>query len=224
MVHTRVKVTDGLVSGLRYTDGFHLAVALAGPPRRTLFIGAGGAIGPRQFAAFYPDAEIEVVDVDARIVRAARRFFALAEDRRLRTHVADGRAFLAAAAERRFDVVILDAYDGPGLPVEALASEKFFAIVSGRLQPGGVLCANLVGNAAGRVAAAISAAFAGQLRVFRVPDGRRRSENCIALAVRGPPPPRWDELARRAEALDRRVGFAGAIARCPLRRASPSDD
>jgi spermidine synthase len=221
MVHTRVKVTDRLVSGLRYTDGFHLAVALAGPPRHTVFIGAGGAIGPRQFASFYPDGEIDAVDIDASILRAARRFFSLADCHRLRTHVGDGRAFLVAAADRRFDIVVLDAYDGPGLLVERLATAEFFAMARCKLRPGGVLCANLVGNpglhpSAGRIAAAISAAFTGQCRVFRVPERDPSPGNCIALAIRGSAAPEWDDLSRRAEALDRRVRFAAAIARHPV--------
>ena len=223
MVHTRVKKVDTLVSGSRYTDGFHLAVALAGAPRHALFIGAGGAIGPRQFAAFYPEVEIDVVDVDARVLSAARHFFHLADGDRLRTHVADGSAFIAAAADLRFDIVVLDAYHGAGFFVEALATEEFFTVVRNKLKPGGVLCVNLVGDArrpcspACRVASAISRAFAGQCRIFRVPERRHGLGNCIGIAVRGPVTYRWNDLARRARRLDRRVSFAAAIARRRIR-------
>jgi spermidine synthase len=219
MVHTRINNADTLMSGARYTDGFHLAVALAGPPRRALFIGAGGAIGPRQFAAFYPDAEVDIVEVDARILCAARQFFGLTDDRRLHAHVGDGRSFIAAAPDASFDIVVVDAYAGAGYLVQSLASEEFFRVVRGKLRLGGVLCANLVGgaghpdSAVRRVASAIDFAFNGECRVFSVPGG---PDNCIAVAVRGPPAHRWDDLIRRLRTVDRRVRFATAIARRPL--------
>ncbi len=223
MVHTRIKKTNTLVSGLPYTDGFHLAVALAGPPQRALFVGAGGAIGPRQFVAFYPEVDVDVVDVDARILSAARQFFALEEGRRLRVHVAEGETFVAGAPDCAFDVIVLDAYRGPGRLVEQLASEDFFTVVRTKLRRGGVLCTNLVDDTAhpasqaARIAAAIAAVFAGQCRTFRVPDRRRRAANWTSLAVRGSPAYGWDGLTRRARALDGRVAFAAAIARRPFK-------
>ncbi len=221
MVHTRIKSSDPLMSGARYTDGFHLSVALAGPPRRVLFIGGGGAVGPRQFAAFYPEAEVDVVEIDAQILCAARRFFGLKDDRRLHAHVGDGRSFIAAAPDDWFDVVVLDAYAGAGYLVQPLASDAFLRTVRHKLRPGGVLCANLVG-AAGHpdspvrgVASAIAFAFDGQCRTFSVPGGR---DNCIAVAVRSSPAYGWDDLPRRLGTVDPRVRrFAAAIARRPLR-------
>ena len=222
MVHTRIKKADTLVSGLRYTDGFHLAVALSGRPRRVLFIGGGGAIGPRQFAAFYPEADIDVVEVDSRILCAARRFFGLVESARLHAHLGDGRMFTVAAPDDCFDIVVLDAYGGAGRPVERLASEEFFAIVRRKLRAGGVLCANLVGDArrprwhASGAASAIALAFFGECRLFLVPGQHGARRNFLAVATRELPIGRWGEVTWRARTLDRRVRFAAAIARRPL--------
>jgi spermidine synthase len=222
MVHSRIDKADTLMSGLRYTDGFHLAVALGGPPRRVLFIGGGGAIGPRQFAAFYPAAEIEVVEVDAGVLRAARRFFELPDGGPLRAHLGDGRTFTEAAPDDCFDVVVLDAYGGAGRPVEHLASEEFFAIVRRKLRAGGVLCANLVGDverpegAASRAASAIGRAFGGEYRLFAVPGQRDEGGNCLAVAARQLPTGCWEQVTRRARTLDRRVRFAAVIARRSL--------
>jgi PAS domain S-box-containing protein len=78
-----------------YTDLFHAAPLLAPAPRRALFLGAGGGIGPRAFAAAYPSLErIDVVDVDPLVLDLARRFFFLAEEGPIRVHVEDARMFL----------------------------------------------------------------------------------------------------------------------------------
>ena len=94
IIQTRAE-RSGLRGGTRYTDGFHLAALSAGDVKRVLFIGGGGCIGPRQFAASYPDAQIDVVEVDAQIAALAeltvsRRSRRLGADvRRRRSHVVE---------------------------------------------------------------------------------------------------------------------------------------
>lgn len=218
MVHTRVSTDDTLTSGVSYTDGFHLSVALAGPPKRVLFIGAGGCLGPRQFAALYPGAEIDVVERDPRVLAAAQRFFWLQQSSRLRVHVADGATFLAASADAFFDVIVLDAYTGAGQFPNHFATVGFFEAGRAKLKPGGVLCANLIDRQSQMAAAALASVFREECRVFEVPPDcavATSYANCIALGVRPPRRPAWRDLVHQAAGLDARVRFAADIARRP---------
>ncbi len=83
---------------------------------------------------------IDGVEIDARIIEAADRFFAL--DRRyLDVHVADGRNFLTGSHDR-YHVIMLDAYKQPYIPFH-LATVEFFAKCREHLRPGGVLGINV---------------------------------------------------------------------------------
>ena len=61
-----------------------------------MFIGAGGAIGPRAFHMHDPQMEIDVVDIDPKVLQMAREHFFLEDDPHIRTIAQDGRMFLSA--------------------------------------------------------------------------------------------------------------------------------
>ena len=61
-------------------------------PSRILMIGLGGGVLPRFLNAVYPDIEIDVVEVDARVTELARRYFDCQESPGLRVFEDDGRA------------------------------------------------------------------------------------------------------------------------------------
>ena len=85
----------------QYTQYFHLAFLPQPKIRRALFIGAGGGIGPRSFHMHDPDMEIEVVDVDAKVLELARTHFQLEQSPSITTIAADGRMYVRAARAGR---------------------------------------------------------------------------------------------------------------------------
>jgi spermidine synthase len=134
-LQTRVLLDDPLVSGLAYTDGFHLFPPA--PGARVLFLGAGGAVGPRQFHAFYENLQVEVVDRDERVLEAARAWFGLEQSR-----VGDGRD---AVATGEWDMIVVDAF-GAGEAPGRLATAEMFALCRAHLGEGGVMVVNLAGT------------------------------------------------------------------------------
>jgi SAM-dependent methyltransferase len=188
----RIRRRDPLVSGVPYTDGFHLYP----PPRggAVLFVGAGAGVGPRQLAAWRPDVRVTVVDPDAELVEVARAAFGSIGP----VELADGRAFLDGDGPG-FDLIVVDAF-GPACYPGRLATVEAFERCRARLRPGGVLAVNLAGRLEGprlgAVVAGIAAVF-GEARTILygvpLPAGSYRADrlgNTLAFAfVDDPPPP-----------------------------------
>jgi spermidine synthase len=90
---------------------------------------------------YFPGAEIDGVELDPAVSAAGRRYFGMGEIENLTVHDADARAYLRRT-DRRYDVIIVDAYRPPYVPFY-LATREFFALVRARLNPGGVVALNL---------------------------------------------------------------------------------
>lgn len=99
---------DDLV--FQYNHYYHLLRYFRPGFRKTLMIGGAGFTFPREYLRTYPDASIDVVEIDQKMTEIARRFFRLQDDSRLRIVHEDGRVFLNNAPEGKYDVVLMDAF------------------------------------------------------------------------------------------------------------------
>jgi spermidine synthase len=129
------------VSG--YTRYFHLAFLPQPKIKRALFIGAGGGVGPRSFHAHDPTMEIEVVDIDQKVLDIARSHFYLEDVPQIKTIAADGRQYIRSAGAGTYDAIILDAFSIGGRIPFHLVSKEFIALIRDRLAPGGVFVMNI---------------------------------------------------------------------------------
>jgi spermidine synthase len=114
---------------------------LARPARNVLVLGNAGGTVSRAFNHFYPLAHVDGVELDPLVSSAGRRFLGLRETPRMRTITADARVFLEST-QRRYDVIVVDAYRQPYIPFQ-LATEEFFQLVRAHLAPGGVIALNV---------------------------------------------------------------------------------
>ncbi|HXC53704.1 MAG TPA: fused MFS/spermidine synthase [Rhizomicrobium sp.] len=107
--------------------------------RDVLMIGCGG--GTLATMLRRAGVAVTIADIDARSFAIARAYFALPDD--VACHVADGAAFLRRT-RRRFDAIVLDAFDG-GLIPQQLLTPAFFALAKARLRRrGGLFLVNLI--------------------------------------------------------------------------------
>lgn len=125
-----------------YTNSFELARIFKPKLTRVLFIGGGGAIGPRKFINQYPDVSIDLVEIDPVVVAVSRDYFHLAPDQRLKVYIEDGRRFVRRATGR-YDVVILDAFTVGGQIPFHLTTQEFMREIRDILEPDGVFLANI---------------------------------------------------------------------------------
>lgn len=130
-------------SAARYTDLFHLVRLFPPEIRRVLFIGGGVGVGPRSFRRHYPDALIDLVEIDPAVLQLAGQHFFFTPDNRMRVHEEDGRTFLRRYPDETWDAIVLDAFgDGGRLPFH-LMTREFLEQVKAHLAPQGVVLANL---------------------------------------------------------------------------------
>jgi len=140
-----------------YTRLCMAALAARPAPARILMVGLGGGSMPRWLRLHFPEAVIDVVEIDPAVGMVARRFFGFVEDPKLKVAYEDGRAFVERKGEP-YDLVLLDAYGSDDVPPH-LATVEFFRAVAARLAPGGVVAANLTAPPHNRVFHEMLASF-----------------------------------------------------------------
>jgi spermidine synthase len=120
-----------------------LLFAGSAAPQRVLVIGLGGGTIPRALREILPGAEIDTVEIDPAVTRVARRFFGFKDDPKMQVFEMDGRVFVKRAIRegRRYDAVLLDAFDHEYIP-EHLLTREFLTEAKALLAPGGVLVGN----------------------------------------------------------------------------------
>ncbi len=168
-MQTRMLRSDPLGPGLEYTDTFHIAPLFRPGIRRVLMIGLGGGTAARQFAHLYPEAVVDIVEVDPLVVDVAKRYFGVTPGERLRIHIADGRTFLARS-QQRWDLIVIDAYTvnryGDTIPAH-LTTRELFTTVAARLGDGGIVhfhCAFSDSNLSAAIHATMASVFPSVIR------------------------------------------------------------
>ncbi len=184
---------------LSYTRSMMAFLLFVPPPAEVLMIGLGGGSLAKFVFHYLPGATTRVVEVNPRVVAIARQYFHVPSDGpRFEVITADG----AAHVERddvSTDVLVVDGYEADTY-VEELASPAFYAACRARLNPGGVMVVNLWGGDKQfyTLLKRIQDAFpAGTLCL-----PAERPGNVAVFGFERPPGPlAWQDLARRADAL-----------------------
>ena len=174
-------------------------------PRNALVIGLGAASLVRFLYHHCPATRTQVVEIEPRVVAAARQFFRLPdEDARLAIHVGDGVRYVLET-ERRFDLILVDGFDR-NARAGALDTVPFYAAARSRLSGAGLMSTNLFGRSRGFRASVERIFDAFDARAIAFPSCD--SGNVVAfgatgdtLVVTAP------EMRERARALKARTGL-----------------
>ena len=123
------------------------ALLLNPEPQDVLIIGLGGGSLPHALAQLLPQVQIDLVEIDPAVVRVAADYFSFHATERMHVYTEDGRSFVRRTARgpRRYDLIMLDAYDHQYIP-EHMLTEEFLREVRSLLRPGAVLAANTFSN------------------------------------------------------------------------------
>lgn len=191
--------------GLAYVELFHVPLVLRPDATRVLFIGLGGATGPKQFLADYDSMQVEVVEIDAAVIRVAAESFGFTASERATVHEADGLSFLEAS-HSRWDLIIVDAYgveDEVLVIPRELTTRSFFKLCSRRLNPGGFVVFNCAAPHSDLLTREIEEALA---KVFTTVAtfGVGNANNSVLLATAGPFETRTTKLVDAAKAALKR--------------------
>jgi spermidine synthase len=126
-----------------YSDYFHLGFLVNPNITRVLFIGGGGFTGPKSFLRNYPTVQVDVVEIDEEVIEVAEQYFSVdANNPRLHIYNDDGRMFLQRT-NRKYDLMVLDAYSRTYVPFHLMTAE-FFRTVVEHLNRNGSVVSNLI--------------------------------------------------------------------------------
>ena len=123
-----------------YTRGFHMAKNFCPHMKKVLFIGGGACLTPRNFIHIYDDIKVDVIEIDQKCIDIAKQQFNLKDDRRLKIIIDEG-AHWFQTHKNKYDVIILDAYDGFKIPQEFIKI-PFWNDVYSHLNDKGVVILN----------------------------------------------------------------------------------
>ena len=130
---------------LAYTRAMMAYLLFHSAPDAVLMIGLGGGSLAKFIRKYRPQTQLTAVEIDDRIIGAARAYFELPpDDDTLQVIEGDGAVYVRQH-QASADVILLDGFDG-GNQVEALATETFYAACRRALRPHGVLVVNLWGR------------------------------------------------------------------------------
>jgi spermidine synthase len=189
---------------------------LGRPIERVAILGNAAGTTARAFGVFYPGATIDGVELDPEVSEVGRRFFGLGDNPRLDVRDADARPFLAAT-DRRYDLIVVDAYRQPYIPFY-LATREFFRLAAKRLTPGGILALNVASVPDDReLARSIAGTLAAELP--QVWTWKPLKFNQLVLGLTRPVP--RETLAERLRTLDPRLAELGSLFVRGVRRARP---
>jgi spermidine synthase len=132
---------DSVLTGGVWDAFLALPPLLDRPLERVAILGNAGGTTARAFGVYYPDAEIDGVELDPAVSRVGRRYFGMDDNPRLTVHDVDARPFLRSTDEN-YDLIIVDAYRQPYVPFY-LATREFFRLVREHLASGGIVALNI---------------------------------------------------------------------------------
>jgi len=147
MVHSKMTKDNPNDLVIRYTKYFHLGMLPIQEGKDVLFVGGGGFSGPKNFLNTYPEINVDVVEIDPDVIEAAKNYFNVEPNPRLRIINEDARVFLSNT-EKQYDVIILDAYAQDFVPFHLLTKE-YFLLLDQHLKPNGMIISNILTSLAG---------------------------------------------------------------------------
>ncbi len=202
-IQSAMRIGDPFALALDYTRCMMAFLLLHPAPREALMIGLGGGSLAKFFHKHLRKTRVRIVELDARIVVAARAHFELPpDDRRLAVEVGDGAEALAPEC---CDLLMVDAYHDEA-HVPKLASAEFYDAAWLALAEPGAMVVNYMDDDPkfDDYLKRLEQAFGGA--VLAMPA--LYDPNVIAFAFKGiAPRVEWEELRRRAQLLESRLGL-----------------
>jgi spermidine synthase len=199
-IQSSMRLGDPFALALDYTRCMMAFLLFHPEPRRALMIGLGGGSLAKFFYKRLKKASLKVVELDPRVLAAAREHFALPPD--LEVEIGDGAEALYPEC---CDTLVIDAFHDE-LHVPKLASAEFYDGAFLALEERGALVVNFMNDDPkfDQNLQCLERAFGGAVVVLPA----LYDPNILVFAFRGLASTiSWSELRRRAEELESRLGL-----------------
>ena len=180
-LQSRMRVGSPDTLDVEYTRTMMGFLLFNAQPRSIIMIGLGGGSLAKFCHRHLPKAHIDVAELNPHVIALRDAFQVPPDSARFRVVEADGARFIGTA-ERRYDVVLLDAFGPEGLP-RTLSTQRFYDDCLDVLNVGGLLVSNFhtASRDLGDCLQRIERSFAAG--ALRVED--REAGNSIVFARKG---------------------------------------
>lgn len=109
---------------LRYSRAMFASFLLRETQPRVLIVGLGGGGMVRFLNAAMPETQVDVVEIDPAVVKAAAEYFGTDNGPRTTIHTADGFEYLGDETGPKYDVIYMDAFLRPSVDSVAAALQE----------------------------------------------------------------------------------------------------
>ncbi len=155
-----------------------------------LVIGGGTYLLPALLAERFPEANVDVSEIEPSLFDIGEKFFKVSKNPRIRNYIEDGRRFLHDSG-KKYDVIFSDVYFAMVIPPH-FATEEFFRLARDRLTVNGVFIGNFIGDFSRTLPSILLSEIKTMRSVFPnsyffavVSPGSAYVQNVIALGVNG---------------------------------------
>lgn len=174
-----------------YTKYYHLSKHFNPGFKKTLMLGGAGYSYPKDFLLKYPEATIDVVEIDPKVTELAKKYFRLKENSRLTIYHKDGRVYLNKT-QKKYDIIFGDAFSSHySLPYQLTTKEavqKKYDILNDK----GVVILNIISSIEGEKGQFLRAEYATYKSIFpqvylfpvKEPDDEDEVQNIILVALK----------------------------------------
>ena len=111
---------------------------------KSLTIGGGGYTFPRYMEVVYPNARIDVVEIDPEVTRIVYDHLGMSRNTKIKTYNTDGRWFVMNSKDK-YDLIFTDAYNDLSIPYH-LTTLEFAQQLKDILSPNGIILSNIIDN------------------------------------------------------------------------------
>jgi len=188
---------DGEELASEYTKYYRLAGHFNPGLKKALMIGGAACSYPKDYLRQFPEASIDVVEIDPKLTELAKRYFGLKEDPRLAFFHEDARTFLNRN-KNKYDVIFGDVFRSYSVPYQLTTVEAVQKMYEA-LEDDGVLLINIISAIEGprgrflRAEAATIQSIFPQVYIFPVshPEDGSEVQNIMLAALKSAARPRF---------------------------------
>ena len=158
--------------------------------KSALMIGGGAYSYPKDFLLQYPEATMDVVEIDPQVTKIAEKYFkAPSNSPRLTTYSEDGRTFLNRNT-KKYDAIFVDAFKSYSIP-QQLASQEAIKKMANSLNENGVILVNIISSLEGETSDFLRAEYKTFKSIFPYvyvlavnnPDSPSAIQNLMLIAT-----------------------------------------
>jgi predicted membrane-bound spermidine synthase len=111
---------------------------------RILILGGGAFTLPAYLADKYPSSQVDVVEIDPKLVDISKQYFNYRDRPNIRVYAQDARAYLETNRSN-YDLILVDVYSDSSMPF-SVTTQEYAARLKTGLRPGGQVIANVLGS------------------------------------------------------------------------------